>query len=365
MPINASELSENHIFSGNIFIFQAFDVGDDINLDAVTMSRELIVQPLSLPKYFKNYHMPLAIDLPHPHSSSGFMSCKIHNFGTISLAYKIPFKDTLQNLRAELDELDDTFQEQSVNDLSTVFKRIKKYISKPKFFQMRSSYVVVQIDPQPDILDIATLKNRYGGLIASMLRFETETLSEFQKNEMLENAVGYFRGDLIVIDTEAAFMYDDEYEELLNLFEFANIQQLELRYFDRLLDQHLNTIYEGKQHKPPVTAYMPFIGSSGSSMADLGKLRVDISVITERLESSIKLAGEAYFSELYNLLVEKLDIKNWQESINKKLNIIQDIRSVYQNQIDNIREDMLSVLIIILIFIELVIGLLGYMSGVH
>ncbi len=365
MTNKSSESTETHIFSGNIFIFHAFDVGDDINLESIRTSNVVISQPLSLPKYFKNFHMPLAIDLPHPHSSSRFSTCKVHNFGAISFAYKIPFNDTLQNVRATLNELDDIYQEQSVNDVSAVFKKIKKFIAKPKFFQTRSSYLVIQVDPQPDQLDIATLKNQYGGVIASMLRFETETLSEYHKDEILEDAIGYFRGDLIVIDTEATFMYDEEYEELLHLFEFSNIQQLELRYFDRLLDQQLNIIYEGQPHKLPLSAYLPFIGSSGGSMADLGKLRVDISVIVERLEDSIKLVGEAYFSEMYNLLVDKLDLKNWQESIARKLNIIQDVRSVYQNQIDAIREDLLSVLIIILIFIELVIGLLNYMRVGH
>ena len=48
----------------------------------------------------------------------------------------------------------------------------------------------------------------------------------------------------------------------------------------------------------------------------------------------------------------------WRASINKKLNIISEIRSVYQHKIDAIREDLLSVLVIILIFIELVVGIL-------
>ena len=101
---------------------------------------------------------------------------------------------------------------------------------------------------------------------------------------------------------------------------------------------------------------------SRSPIDELGKLRVDISVITERLEGSIKLAGEAYFSELYSLLVDKLGLEDWKESIAKKLSIIKDIRSVFQQKIDAAREDLLSVLIIILIFIELVIGLLHYLK---
>ena len=61
-----------------------------------------------------------------------------------------------------------------------------------------------------------------------------------------------------------------------------------------------------------------------------------------------------------HLLVDRLDIDNWKASIDDKLEIIQDINSVYQAKIDTIREDSLSVFIIVLIFIELVVGILNY-----
>jgi uncharacterized Rmd1/YagE family protein len=192
-----------------------------------------------------------------------------------------------------------------------------------------------------------------------MLRFETESLSEIQRDEILESAMGYYRGDLIVIDTAAAFVYDSEYLETLDLFEFANIQHLELQYFDRVLDQSLNAIYEEKVRKLSLKAYIPFIGTlSRSPVDELGKLRADISVITERLESSIKLVAEPYFSELYMLLQDKLDLKNWQEGIEKKLAIVTDIRTVFQHKVDAAREDILSVLIAILIMIELIVAIL-------
>lgn len=355
----AAKKENGQTFSGNIYIFHAFDVGYEIDLDRLKESKKLIQQTLTLPKYFKKYHTPLAIDLPHPHTTSKCISCKIHNFGPISLTYKIPFKDSLENVRMGLQELENEFQEESVINARSVFNNIKQYVMKPHFFQTRSSYVVIQVDQQPETLGVDVLKKKYGGLVASMLRFETETLSEYQKNEILQDAIGYFRGDMIVIDTEAAFVYDDDYEEILDLFEFCNIQNLQLRYFDRLLDRQLNLIYEEKLGKLPFTHYLPFIRAPWRGpVSDLGKLRVDISVISERLENSIKLAGEAYFSELYDLLVDKLDLKNWHDSINKKLAIISDIRSVYQHKIDAIREDMLTMLIIILIFTELLVGIL-------
>lgn len=354
------------IFDGNIFIFYSFDVGDDIDLEAVKNSQALIRRPLTLSKYFKNYHIPLEVELPHPHNknSSRCISAKLYNFGVITLTYKIPYEKTLEKLREEINTIEEDFREQSVSDAASIFSKIKQFVKQARFFHLRNSYLVIQADIDAQISDTVRLKEEYGGLIASILRFETELLSEYQKNDILDSAIGYYRGDLIIIDTEAAFVYDDEYLELLDLFEFATLQQLELQYFDRVLDQQLNEVYEqDKVRTVTLKTYLPLISLLNKDpIAELGKLRVDISVITERLENSIKLVGEAYYSEVYALLVSKLEIDNWRESINRKLDIVKDIRTIFENNVNIVREDLLSVLIIILIFIEVIIGILHYLK---
>lgn len=350
-----------HVFNGNIYIFYAFDVGDEIDLEKTAKLKTLMTRPFNVAKYFKNYHLPLSIDLPHPHSSGKCVSVNLHTFGVVSLIYKIPFEDTLETLKKELTEIDHEFQEQSVADAQVVFKTIKKHIKQPNFFNLRTSYVVIQVDQQPAQVSVDQLKKQFGGVIASLLRFETETLSEYQKNEIMEGAHGYYRGDLAVIDTEAAFVYDKEYAELLPLFEFVNIQQLQLQYFDRLLDKQLYIAYQQEVRKIPIKAYLPIIGTMMKDpVSQLAMLKVDISAIIERLESSIKLAGETYISETYTLLDEKLDLDSWRASINSKLDIIEDIHMIYRHKTDAIREDILTVLIIILIFIELVVGIMGH-----
>lgn len=357
--MNSEIVAQNDIvFSGNIFIFQAFDIGDDINLEGIKQTSSVLVRPRTLSKYFKNYHMPLSIDLPHPHSSSRFATASIHSFGVISLVYKIPFRDTLENVRKELNLLDAEFQEQSVIDAGSIFRVIKQYVKQSRFFHLRTSYVVIQVDTQPETIGTVELKEQYGGIIADMLRFETETLAEHQRNEMLASAIGYYRGDLFIIDTHAAFVYDEDYQDVLDLFEFANIQQLELQYFDRMLDKQLTSVYLHEVRRIPFKLYLPFFGSSKDPVEALNVLKVEISVIIERLKSSIKLAGEEYISELYSRLVDKLDLNNWKAAIESKLSIIKDINSVHQRKIDSYREDLLSVLIIVLIFIELVVGIL-------
>ena len=276
----------------------------------------------------------------------------------MSLVYKVPFSGTLTALRDRLNRLDEQYESQSTHDGNTLFRLIKPFVSQQKFFHHKTSYLVIHIDPQPDVIDSAQFSKKYGPIVASALRFETTNISDYQIEDILQSTTGYYRQDLVIIDTEAAFVYDEECYELLDFFELALIQQLELQYFDKLLDTKLDDVYEHAIQPRSFYTYLPFVGTVYDPLSELSKLKVDISVITERLDNSIKLAGEAYYSEIYRLLVKKFELDTWRSSVEKKLAIVRDVRSIYQHKINSIREDMLSVLIIVLIFIEVIIGLM-------
>ncbi len=352
-------------FTGSVYIFHSFDVGDDIKLDQIRARHLLQTRRVSLSRYFKNYHIPLVVEPPTSGSEGARANlAKVHSFGVISLRYKIPFESTLSELREKITELDTQYESIALRDAKEIYGRIAAVIKQPRFFHLRKSYLLIQVDPRPELPDAVQFKEQYGTMIASMVRFETESLSQDQMDEILESAIGYYRGDLIIVDREAAFIYDDEYEDILDFLEFGSLQQLELQYFDRVLDQRLNTVYEQEVKRLPLTAYLPFWGTVISDpVEELGKLRVDISVITERLESSIKLVGEPYYVELYNVIIEKFDLKKWKESVANKLSIIHDISAVYESKVETMRQDLFSILIIILIFMEFLVGILNYIRG--
>lgn len=354
------QTAQSHIFSGHVYMFFAFDIGEDINFDAVKKSKDCNIAPVNLSKFFKNYHAPLTIEVPNQDKSTYCVDTKIHQFGSISMTYKVPITNTLQNLKSQLIAIDEEYQPRSINDALAVYSRIKPFISKPNFFHLRSYYTIIQIEYDQEFNGLQ-MKEYFSHEIAALLRFETQRLSEHHKRETLTSSVGYFKNDLVIIDTEAAFIYDPHYSELLNFFEFGNIQQLELQYFDKLLDKQMTAIYEDKIRALPFFAYLPFIGSYYCDpVGELTRLKVDISVITERLENSIKLAGETYFSEIYDQIVVNLDLKSWKDSIEKKFEIIKEVQYDYQNKIDTTREDILTTLIIILIMIELIVALIKH-----
>ncbi|MFC1894611.1 hypothetical protein ACFLYH_01540, partial [Candidatus Dependentiae bacterium] len=323
------------------------------------------VKPIPLSSYFKNYHIPLSFHLDEKQIKEGdfdfseisCISSKIHNFGAMTFCYKIPFSSSLDKLKEKLINIKSILDKNNEQDAKKAFHKIISAIKKPRFYNLKNFYFTIQVEPLEEIVSSKDYKEAYGSKIASLLRLETESLSEYQLQEILGTTTGYSGEDFMIIDTEASFIYDDEYFEVLEFFEFANLQLLELRYFDRLLDNKLNFFYVQKHYKMPLKAYIPLIGQrTEQPISLLAQLKVDISVIIERLDFSIKMAGDTYYSNVYSILRDQLSLDEWRLSINKKLGIIHDIYTIYQDRLDIIHDEILTVVIILLIALEAAIA---------
>lgn len=366
MDIN-KDLQTTTRLSGNVVLFYAFDLGEEIDLAKIRQQGLVMERSVPLSPYFKNYHIPLTFLMPEDPDqnqneflidendfikNSSCISSKIHHFGVLSFCYKIPFKYSFEDLKLKILDIKRDFDIKSKIDAKNVFRLITPAIKKSRFFNLDNFYYMVQADPL-DGVDPSEFKDKFGDNIASLLRLETQTLSEYQKEEILLTTTGYSGRDLLIIDSEASFLYDSEYYEALEFFEFGNIQLLELQYFDRLLDEKLNYFYSQQTYKVPLRAYIPLIGEKlNLPAAQLSKIRVEISVITERLENSIKLVGDSYYSNLYSIIIKQLSIKEWRDSISRKLNIMDNIYNVYQDRLDIIHDEILTIVVIILIAFE-------------
>lgn len=345
-------LQKQKTFKGNFILFYAFDIGDEIDLEKIKNKNLVPVRSSQLSPYFKNYHIPLSFDI----QNSACISSKIHPFGVLSFCYKIPFEDSFDELKVKMIDIKKQFDETSEVDAKKSFDKILSTVKKPRFYNLKNFYFAVQVDPVEGITP-AEYKDEYGSKIASLLRLETEVLSSYQEKEILQATTGYSGNDLMIVDSEASFIYDYEFYEILEFFEFTTVQQLELQYFDRLLDEKLNFFYAQGPFKIPFLAYIPLLGEKlNLPISLLSQLKVDISVITERLENSIKMAGDTYFTNVYSILREQLSLDDWRDSINRKLSIVKDIYSVYQDRLDIIHEEILTLVIIILIALEAILA---------
>lgn len=345
--------------TGNILLFYAFDIGDEIDLNLVKQKGLVPTYTAPLSAYVKNYHVPLSFRLPVQAGEKERTDCvlgKIHHFGVLSFCYKIPFHDSLDVLKQKIIDIKQSYDKQAEIDAKLVFQALGKANRKPRFYNVKNDYFAVHVNPVKGEISAEEFKELYEEKIASLLRLETKELSEYQKDDILGSILGYYGKDLIIIDSEASFIYDDEFFEAMEFIDSVNVQQLELKYFDRLLDNKL-TFFYNQPHKVPWYAYIPIVGRRFElPVSQLIRLRIDISVVTERLENSIKTMGEAYYTQLYSMLLEKLALREWRDSIARKLDIIWDLYTVQQSQLTTIHDEILTLVIILLIAFEAVIA---------
>jgi hypothetical protein len=293
------------------------------------------------------------------HARVDCIYARLHSFGVISLAYKIPFCATLDSLKLKVIQAVANYRNISTKDAQFLFERTKTAIKKPHFHNMHSEYYAIQVNSIPEKLDGEEFKQRFGSQIASILRLETETLSEFQEEDILDSITGYYGKDVTIIDTEGAFIFDDEYYEMLEFFELANVQKLEMQCFDRLLDKELDSLHHNQKYKISIMSYLPVIGTSLDTLLDkLVQLRLNVSVISERLSNSITMVSDAYYRKLYRMLFDKLGLSEWKSSIDEKMSIINELYQVRKSRIDTAREEILTIVIIILIALEAAIAFL-------
>lgn len=196
MPESQSPLK----VKGNILLFYGFDIGDDIELNMIKQRRLIRTHETPLSSYFKNYHVPLSFHMADFRTASSnedalrtdCISSKIHHFGVLSFIYKVPFEETFESLKNKLISYHAFYDKKSDEDARVIYKSIMPAVRKPCFFNNKNAYFAVQVNPLKDKISPEDFKERYGNKIASLLRLETENLSDYQKDDILASAIGYY-----------------------------------------------------------------------------------------------------------------------------------------------------------------------------
>jgi len=126
MSQNQQTAEELSLFTGNILLFYAFDIGNDIDLKMIADKGLVPTHIVPLSSYFKNYHIPLSFYLRRPDEKeqadevSDCVTSKIHNFGVLSLCYRIPFKTSFEQLKLEVIETKQIYDKKSDTDAHEV-----------------------------------------------------------------------------------------------------------------------------------------------------------------------------------------------------------------------------------------------------
>jgi len=154
-------------------------------------------------------------------------------------------------------------------------------------------------------------------------------------------------------------LIDRDCNETLQTVEFANLQLLEYRQLDDRLDDSLAAAYRAVQ--PPRRAWWPlFWRTHAKSLRLLGTLKVEAHGLFERTGSVLKLVGDQYLARVYRLVARRLHLEEWQQSIQRSLEVAEGVYQVVSDQAAANRTEALEAIVVLLILVEIVLALLRH-----
>lgn len=356
---------------GQLFGLFSFDIGYEIDLErvrALTAQGEArgMERRRAAPAYLAYATPPLRLQLGRRDlqlrdaTVSANATATIHEFGAVTIVFEMPLACEIESLPALTATLTGAgpLEDEARALLQELYGRVLSAVTKPNLNPFVEDYYVIQTDRTDPPVSVADLVARAGAPLAAALRCEPTILSEAETEDVFRTLLSYYPTDLVVTEWNVALVVDPDYADALNVLEYLNVQLVELRYYDALLDRHVADMY-GRTARPTrlvPLAYRPY----RRVIDELAAVRLDVATIFERIHNALKLSGSLYLSKLYARTAERLGLRMWEESVARKLDVLQKMYDVLVQRVARARAEVLELTIIILIAVEIVLFLWGW-----
>jgi hypothetical protein len=356
---------EIKIKKGKILVYRVFDIGTEIDLEKV----EALFEDKKLKERFKldrKHNTSLIISSSPVSIQLGVIElklmdqifstelvAKVWHFGTVSLCFQIPIMEGtswfdlvkvtnwIEN-NPEIETIARHKAKEFQNDIKHAIPVLNDWI-------MNEDYVTYFIQELEGFEGSLANLHEKVDIPALILAEPKDVLSESIKKSILENTYQYFKDDLVVVDWNSALVIEPNGSmDVPLVIEFALNQLLELRYYDDLLDQRLNTLYNDV-----VGRKKGMFSNKYSQLAEeAGQMYLEISEIIENVENSFKTVGDFYLATIFRATSKRFRFDDWQKSINEKLNNMAEVSKLLHSEVNHSRSQLLEIIIIILIAIE-------------
>jgi hypothetical protein len=174
--------------------------------------------------------------------------------------------------------------------------------------------------------------------------------------EVSSQAISYYDNDLVLIGWNATFIYDQDYRDTMNVLEFLNVELLEARYVDARLDRSLNECEASIRR--PKAGLVPLRNPHKRLADDLAELRLESSLLSERVDNALKLIGDLYLASIHTAASKRFFLPEWEMVISRKLDIVDHLYKLTTDRIQASQAQTLEIIIILLILLEIVLALL-------
>jgi hypothetical protein len=353
------------ILSGFLHILVAFDWGEAIDLTHAGRLLEPNAVDESNHGHASHLHgtlpclielNPLTVAIPALGNVKATSKASVFDFGAVSVALSIPFTlsaAALSGLAGQLTE-PNQFMRSARAASEQLHGHLLPAIKKPEWSDLNEEYLVFQLMPGELGPAEPLLSDGAGKWLAGVTLLDPSPLSGETIAKALKEHLSYSPNDLFVPNQAAAVVVDRECEQTLEAIEFANAQLLKFRHVDYHLDKSLDS--SQTFFRPSIWGRLPFWSNPARSLRALGELKVEATKLFERTGTDLKLLGDQYLAEVHRSVAGRFHLQGWEESIRRKLEMIEGIYHVLSDQADTYRSEFMEIVVIVLIVLELVVA---------
>lgn len=285
---------------------------------------------------------------------------RLFDHGAASVVLRVPLQSgmTLEQLVVLADELYDSaaVEKLAAELVEGIRRQVSVALEGSHLWGQSESYTIVfaeQIAGNPtgqEVLEQADLARLLLGEV------NVRALSARQKRDVTQAQFSYSEDDLVVVDWNAAFVYEPSGSmDVPDILEVCNAQLLELRYYDDVLDGHIRSTYDAL--KGPRRRWPAIISSPYRTL--LHRLQVtllEMDEFTERVDNSLKIIGDFYLAKVYEAAVGRLRIPSWQAAVTRKQQMLGNVYQLLKGEVDTARSLALEFFVVGLIGLELLLA---------
>lgn len=239
---------------------------------------------------------------------------------------------------------------QYLRTLSEIVRpHIRNFSITPEFYE---DYTIYVTDRRDEAVDPVPL------LIGEKVK-----ISPQMRDEITKYSLSYTTDDITILSWDSALICNPEGStDLIDLIEFANVQVLELRYYDQELTREMEKMYDEIERADRFSSLRRG-REYHAIMARLMETSAGISETIEKVDNLIKVTEDIYYARVYAMALKVLRSSQWSESVSRKIEVIQENYSMLSDEVRIQHSNFLEWIIIVLIAMEFIFAIWGAFGG--
>ena len=291
-------------FLSSLNYYRVFDVGEEINLTTLSnriLKEEGSVSRFSLKKVNRSLFVneaPLLLSIGELDFQEQKIQAfvKIWNFGAISLMFKFSYATemTIEEIKEKAIHIEKSPELLNLakEKVLQITQRFSDFIQSPKLANTYEDYLIFNfLDPDKKL---SRDKFSHNHEIFALLLLEKSKISPFVIDKMQKDIYQYGERDLVILDWNSALILEEHTEDtdLADVIEFSLTQMLEMQYYDDLLDNRTNALYQSLKKKK----YSLLSNRYGELSEEAASVYLETSAVMEAIQNSLKVVGYYYYA---------------------------------------------------------------------